>query len=45
VISRVIEQFAVQIPARTLLEAPTVEQMAMIIMQHLAENMDANAPG
>jgi acyl carrier protein len=45
VISRVIEQFAVRMPARTLLEAPTVEQMAMMIIQHLVENMEANALG
>lgn len=40
VLSRVIKTFIVDLPVRLLLEAPTVAEMAIVILQHQATQMD-----
>ena len=42
ILSRVIDQFGLELEHRMLLQAPTVAAMAMVIMQRLAGQMDAS---
>jgi len=41
IISRVMDRFRVELPIRSLLEAPTVAEMALVITQNLAEKAGA----
>jgi amino acid adenylation domain-containing protein len=40
-VSRVFEQFGVEVPVRALLDSPTIEQMALTLVQSLLEKFDA----
>jgi acyl carrier protein len=40
VISRVIDLFQVEVPLKVLLEAPTIADMAVTILQYLAKDAD-----
>lgn len=42
ILSRIIETFRVDLPLWTILEAPTIAAMAVVITQHLATRV---APG
>ena len=41
-LTRIIETFRVELPLRTLLETPTIADMALVIAQHQAKQLDAD---
>jgi len=40
VVTRVIKQFQLEIPLHSLFQAPTVDRMALVIMEHQAKKLD-----